>query len=248
MPERQHRSPSSWLGAMARALLPGACCLCGGQAEAPVCEFCRTRYAAERRPRCPRCANPVEPAEPIDTLCGTCLAHEPAFDATLVAVDYAAPLDQLVLQLKFGAQLALAPWCAQMLRDVVLEQEQFGLPNVLCPVPLGVRRLSERGFNQALEIARPLSAMLGVPCAPRLMLRTLETQAQSSLAPGQRAANIRRAFVPSPEALTLLRGQHVGVVDDVMSSGQTLNEMAATLKRFGAARVSNLVFARTPPR
>ncbi len=179
--------------------------------------------------------------------CGTCQAQKPAYDATLVAADYAAPLDQLVLQLKFGAVLALAPWCADALRKAVLAQPGFALPNIMCPVPLGAQRLRERGFNQALEIARPLSRALGIPLRAALAIRALETRAQSGVAPGERKANIRNAFIVAPDALNLVRGQHIGIVDDVMTSGHTLDELAATFKRFGAARVSNLVFARTPP-
>jgi ComF family protein len=179
--------------------------------------------------------------------CGACLAQPPAFDATLVAADYTRPLDQLVLALKFGARLGLAPWFARMLRDSVLEHPDFGLPNLLCPVPLGPRRLAERGFNQALEIARPLARELGIPLRPRLAIRPRDTRAQSSLAPGERGANLRHAFVVAPDALALVRDQHIGVVDDVMTSGHTLDELAAMFKRFGAARVTNLVFARTPP-
>ncbi len=179
--------------------------------------------------------------------CGTCQAQQPAYDATIVAVDYAAPLDQLVLQLKFGGVLALAPWMADTLRDAVLAQAEFMLPNVLCPVPLGAGRLRERGFNQALELARPLARALGIPLRAALAIRALETRAQSGVAPGERKANIRNAFIVAPDALDLVRGQHIGIVDDVMSSGHTLDELAATFKRFGAARVSNLVFARTPP-
>jgi ComF family protein len=178
-------------------------------------------------------------------VCGTCLSHPPAFDATVAAVDYAIPLDQLVLQLKFGARLALAPWFARQMRDAVLTRPGLPLPDLLCPVPLGPGRLVERGFNQALEIARPLAAALGVACHPTLAERTLDTRAQSGVTPGERARNVRGAFaVAEPD---LVPGRHVGLVDDVMTSGHTLNELAATFKRFGAARVTNLVFARTPP-
>lgn len=179
-------------------------------------------------------------------LCGHCLRDGPAFDRTVVAADYAAPLDQLVLQLKFGGRLALAPLLAQLLRDAVLRQPGFVLPALLCPVPLGPQRLAERGFNQALEIARPLARALGVALHPRLAARVHETRAQSSVAPHQRGGNIAHAFALAEPAL--VAGRHVGIVDDVMTSGQTLNELAATFKRHGAARVSNLVFARTPPR
>ena len=112
---------------------------------------------------------------------------------------------------------------------------------------LGRQRLAERGFNQALEIARPLSAALGIALRPALAVRARDTQAQSGVAPAERKKNIRGAFIVAPGALDLVRGQHIGVVDDVMTSGATLHELAAMFKRFGAARVSNFVFARTPP-
>ncbi|HBI70246.1 MAG TPA: amidophosphoribosyltransferase, partial [Massilia sp.] len=108
-------------------------------------------------------------------------------------------------------------------------------------------RLVERGFNQALEIARPLSVALGAPLEPRLLVRAIDTAAQSGVAPSERAGNIHGAFEVADDALGKIQGRHIGVVDDVMTSGHTLNEIAATLKRAGAARVSNLVFARTPP-
>ncbi|MQA40986.1 ComF family protein, partial [Rugamonas aquatica] len=194
--------------------------------------------------RCPRCANPL-PGMAAGQLCGACRAEPPAFDVTLVAADYAMPLDQLVLQLKFGHRLALATLFARLLRDAVLQQPGFTLPALLCPVPLGRRRLAERGYNQAMEIARPLARSLGVALHPRLVCRVHETAAQSSVAPDQRRQNIAGAFaIPDP---ALVQGRHIGVVDDVMTSGRTLDELAATLKRHGAARVSNLVFARTPP-
>jgi ComF family protein len=196
--------------------------------------------------RCRRCANPVGSAD-ARRECGPCLARPPSFDATLAGVDYAAPLDRLVLQLKFGGQLALAPWFAGVLRDAVIAHRGFVLPNVLCPVPLGPRRLVERGFNQALEVARPLARSLGIPLRARLAIRALDTPAQSSVAPDQRRRNMRNAFIVAPDVLAMVRGQHIGIVDDVMTSGHTLDELAATFKRFGAARVSNFVFARTPP-
>jgi ComF family protein len=181
-----------------------------------------------------------------ETTCGTCLSIPPSYDATIFAVDYVPPLDHLVLQLKFSARLPLAPWFAGLLRDAILARPGLPLPDLLCPVPLGPSRLVERGFNQALEIARPLAAMLGAPLHPRLAARQVDTRAQSGVSPHERAENIRGAFaIADPD---LVDGRHVGIVDDVMTSGSTLEELAATLKRCGAARVTNLVFARTPPR
>jgi ComF family protein len=245
-----------WPRALARvlvpALLPSSCALCGELAADVVCTHCQARYAAAHGLRCACCANPLGPAAPglvaaAGQRCGGCLAEPPAFDATVAAVDYEAPLDALVLALKFGARLPLAPWFGALLRDAVLMQSGWTLPDVLCPVPLGPRRLMERGFNQALEIARPLAKTLGVELQPRLAARAVETAAQSGVAPRERARNIRGAFEVPPDMAHLVHGRHVGVVDDVMTSGHTLNELAATLKAAGAARVSNLVFARTPP-
>ncbi|RJG15803.1 ComF family protein [Massilia cavernae] len=244
MPDRLRPSPRSWPLALARALLPSSCALCGAGCDGVVCAPCHAEHVAPRRPRCRCCANPLDAG---GARCASCLAGSPAFDATVAAVDYALPLDQLVLQLKFGGRLALAPWFARIIAGVVREDRQFALPNVLCPVPLGPQRLAGRGFNQALEIARPLSKLLGIPLRPRLAIRALETPAQSGVAPAQRRANIHNAFIVAPDALAMVRGLHIGIVDDVMTSGHTLNELAATFKRFGAARVSNLVFARTPP-
>ncbi|WP_286758400.1 phosphoribosyltransferase family protein, partial [Ralstonia sp. RL] len=181
------------------------------------------------------------------TLCGDCLRQAPAFDATIVAADYAPPVDQLVLALKFGNRLELAPLMARMLRDAALRAQKLPLPSLLTAVPLGSGRLAERGFNQALEIAKPLSRALGVALAARLTERQRETAAQALLHPDERMRNMRRAFIVSSHALERVRGAHVGVVDDVMTTGATLNELAATLKRFGAARVTNFVFARTLP-
>lgn len=239
-------SPRRWLGAVLDALLPAACALCGGRCDGVLCLPCRQQFFASDEVRCRICANPLPPQE-ASLRCGRCLAAPPAFDATLVATAYAPPADQLVLQLKFGSRLALAGLFARLLRDAVLRQPEFILPDLLCPVPLGPGRLAERGFNQALEIALPLGKTLGIAAYSGLALRTLDTRAQSSVAPGERKRNIARAFAVAPDSLPLLRGRHIGIVDDVMSSGQTVNELAATFKRYGAARVSNLVFARTPP-
>lgn len=177
--------------------------------------------------------------------CGACLDDAPAYDATVAAVEYGAPLDQLVVALKFGGKLALAPLFAQLMRDALLHAPQAPLPDLLVPVPLGEQRLIVRGFNQALEVARPLSQALGIRLEPRATLRLRETDAQSTLHPEQRRKNMRGAFSVAPAFVGKLDGLHIGVIDDVMTTGETMNELAATLKRFGAAHVTNYVFART---
>jgi ComF family protein len=227
------------------AALPSSCALCGNSGRDAVCEGCRLQFFTRRRLRCTQCAIPLPEHNGAATICGMCLQQKPAFDATIVAADYAAPLDQLVLGLKFGNRLELAPLLADMLRDALLHVQRSALPTQLTAVPLGSQRLVERGFNQALEIAKPLSRAVGIELDAHLIIRQRDTRSQALLHPDERHKNVRNAFIVPHENFDCVRGQHVGVVDDVMTTGETLNEVAATLKRFGAARVTNLVFART---
>ena len=231
------------LAAHLPALLPSTCALCGASGRDTLCPGCRTQYVKPRKACCVQCAMPLTGG--AAARCGACLDDAPSYDATVAAADYGAPLDQLVLALKFGGRLALAPLFAHLIRDALLHAPQAPLPDLLIPVPLGERRLVERGFNQALEIARPLSQALGIRLAPRAAMRLRETDAQSTLHPEQRRKNMRGAFSVTPSFAGKLEGLHIGVVDDVMTTGETMNEVAATLKRFGAARVTNFVFART---
>ncbi|MES2831903.1 MAG: phosphoribosyltransferase family protein [Pseudomonadota bacterium] len=185
--------------------------------------------------------------EQASAVCRACRASPPAFDATIAACDYAAPIDRLVLNLKFGAGLPLAQLFADQILESLLRKAapDLPLPDCLAIVPLGPARLQQRGFNQSLEIAKPLATALGVQLVPRMLARARETVAQSRLSLSARRRNLHGAFTLLPQTIASVRGVHVGVVDDVMTTGETLNEVAATLKFFGAARVTNLVFART---
>lgn len=229
--------------------IPSSCALCGISGDTALCGDCHAQFFSRHPHRCVQCASPIAFATmQTPQQCGVCLSDPRAFDATIVATDYAAPVDHLVLALKFANRLALAPLFARMMLDAVLRQPAFSMPTLLTVVPLGEKRLAERGFNQALEIAKPLARAIAVPLAPQLLDRTRDTLMQAMLPPAERHRNIRNAFVLTAKAGELVRGQHIGVIDDVMTTGETLNEIAATLKRYGAARVTNLVFARTPPK
>jgi ComF family protein len=236
-----------------RYLVPSSCALCGAHGCDALCLFCRQQFFAQVDVRCRVCAMPLPSIggpglSGKDLRCGECLREPPAYDATVVAADYAAPLDQLVLALKFGGKLALAPLFARLLADATLAASTLApstLPALLTGVPLSTARLAVRGFNQSLEIARPLARLTGIALAPQLLLRIRDTRPQSLLAPEQRRSNIAGAFDVAARHADRIRGLHVAVVDDVITTGHTLNEIAATLKRYGAARVTNLVFART---
>lgn len=215
-------------------LFGGTCFLCHGAAQKGLlCNGCDADLPRLSADGCPRCALPT--AGP----CGRCLARPPQFDATVAALAYAFPADVLVHALKFRGELAVAPLLAQLLAQRTTAAER---PDCLVAVPISERRLRERGYNQALEIARHLARATGVPLTAQLCRRTRDTLPQTDLPWGERAANVRGAFVAGSSAL----GVRIAVVDDVMTTGATLNEIAATLKRAGAQSVQNWVVARTP--
>lgn len=227
-------------------LIPCPCLLCGAENSQAICAECQQQFFSNALSRCASCALPLSK---VDTHCGNCLSNPPAFHRTTVACDYVAPLDQLVLALKFEHQLAVAPALAKLLAFAVRSSQECDqdLPDFLIPVPLGRARLTERGFNQAYEIAKPFAKMLNRPIYPQLLLRVRDTTAQTLLHPNQRHENILHAFSPNDGYEDKIRGRHIGVVDDVMTTGATLHEVAACLKRHGAKQISNFVFARTPP-
>jgi ComF family protein len=221
-------------------LCPPACVLCDTPG-AMLCDACRTDATAGVDPACPRCAIPLPRAA---SLCGRCLKRSPAFDRTWAAALYTAPFTQLVRGLKYGATLAYAPLLADLLlARATAADEDF---DRILPVPLSRERMGERGFNQSIEIARVLAQRLDLPLDTRSVLRILDTSPQASLALAARRRNLRGAFSVVDGSRQDLVGSHVAIVDDVMTTGATLDELARTLKRAGVARVTNLVVARTP--
>lgn len=223
--------------AFAQRLFGGTCYLCRGEAKGLLCADCIADLPVLARPRCPRCALPSE----AGLACGSCLANPPAFDATMAVFAYAFPADALVKGLKFHGELSLAPFLADLLAAEV-EAGGHAPPECLVPVPLHDLRMRQRGYNQSMEIARRLAARMKVPVAADLCVRVRDTTAQFDLAWKARQENVRDAF----SCRRAIEGKRVAVVDDVMTTGATLGEIASTLKKFGAAHVVNWVVARTP--
>jgi ComF family protein len=219
---------------IAQVLLAQDCLLCqaasGGQL---ICAAC-ARELPSSASGCPRCALAGAP----ELECGACIADPPHYDASFAAFAYAHPVDALILALKYGGQLALAGLFA---RELHQRLGQVRGVDLIVPLPLHPRRLAERGFNQAAEIAKVLSRLSGIDMDARLARRVRNTTPQTGLPWRERASNMRRAFVCDTD----LAGLNVAVVDDVMTTGATLNEFARALKRSGAARVENWVVART---
>lgn len=185
-------------------------------------------------------------------MCGECLKSEPPFDAAFVPYLYEHPLDLLMTKLKFGHSLAagrvLAELWARSLREALRIGSIASLPHAIVPVPLHSARLRERGYNQALELAKPLAREFGIALIPDLLQRTRTTAAQSNLDAVSRRKNLRGAFEAGTNLLAPKTPRHIVVLDDVMTTGTTLRECARTLKRAGVARVDVWALARAPHR
>ncbi|HEX6834275.1 MAG TPA: ComF family protein [Rudaea sp.] len=225
--------------ALPLAVLPARCLLCGSDGDGrDLCVAC----AADLRRNdvcCIRCALPLSYPAP---LCGECLQHPPPFDAAFVPYIYADPLDFLTTRLKFGRDLAAGRVLADLWTQA-LDERTVARPDLLVAIPLHASRLRERGFNQALELARPLAQRLAIPMSARALRRTRATPAQTGLSADQRRRNLRGAFaVSADESMPA----HVAIVDDVMTTGTTLREAARVLKRAGAVRVDVWALARAP--
>ena len=173
-------------------------------------------------------------------MCGACQKQPPAFDAATALLHYQSPVDYLIQRLKFSGELAVAPLLARLLAKKIAARTT-ALPDLLIPVPLHRERLHERGFNQATELARNLGRRLAVPVEQRLCRRHRHTRPQSLTPPGLRRRNLRGAFGLNGE----LPAVHVAIIDDVMTTGHTADELSRVLRRAGAACVEVWIVARS---
>lgn len=236
------------IGAALRRLLAPQCALCGLEHGDPVCAACRTDFFADARPRCARCAIVLPASAAAAALCRRCIGALPSYDATIALADYAPPVDGLVKALKYGHRLELARVLGTLLGERVRASIGAGALRemLVVPVPLAFERQSERGFNQSAEIARALAGSGFARATTDVLVRIRHAAPQESLDLEMRRRNLRGAFVVPREAEPRVRGRTIALVDDVMTSGSTLDAAAAALKHAGAAHVTNLVVARTP--
>lgn len=219
----------------------GQCAVCRDWGRDSVCSACVERFASPVA-RCQRCGLRTATRVPA---CGACLADPPPFDACVVALDYAFPWDRLIADFKFNGRVELAATLARRMLQAI-RHDGRPPPAWVLPVPLAPQRLAERGYNQAWELARRLARALGCRADAQWLLRPLSGPHQAELNLAQRQRNMRGAYLLNPSRRWSLHGQHVALVDDVMTSGATLREAAATLRRAGAARVDAWALARTP--
>lgn len=217
-------------------LLPRHCVLCGLFSGAEnLCPPC-AHELPHNTSACLRCGLPL-PAQP-DQVCGACLKKPPPWDTTVAGLQYQFPVDHLVCRFKYNRNLA----CGQALGGVLLAailNRSGPLPQAIVPVPLHRSRLFTRTFNQAHLLAQQLSRHLEIPVQHALLRRTRRTRAQSGVDFSQRRKNVRGAFSCHRHGL-----QHVAIVDDVMTTGRTLEECTRSLKRAGAKYVTTWVAAR----
>ena len=216
-------------------LLPQQCVLCDAHAgKQPLCEGCFADLPWLPAQRCPVCALPTQDG----LTCGACLKQPPAFSATHCALAYGFPLDVLLQRYKYEQRLGLASALATLLQAASPNPAQVDL---VIPAPLHPERLQQRGFNQVVEMLRPW-----VPAdklAWHLLHNTRNQPHQADLPWAQRASNVKGAYRCTAD----LSGKRIALVDDVMTTGATLRELAKVVRKAGASHVECWVLARTLP-
>ncbi len=213
--------------------------LCGdkGSNGRDLCDACQ-HDLPHAEVSCHRCAIPLPSGHGTGTICGACQTNPPAFRRCLAPFAYGAPLDHLLIDLKFNGKLSVARTLGELQADWLAKHidEQ---PDCIMPVPLHPARLRERGFNQSLELARPIARRLALPLDTRSCQRQRNTSPQADLSAKHRHSNIKGAF----ETRGAVKG-HIAIIDDVMTTGSTAEEIARTLLAAGAQAVDIWVCAR----
>jgi ComF family protein len=251
VPQLEHVAPVApleargwrpWITAALDLVFPPLCPVCdrllGAGRRDPLCGECWVSLERIAPPWCRCCGVPLG----IDGLCGACRSRRPRFAYARAALRYGDLAREAIHAFKFGGRRTLADPLGDLLAGLGLSALPGAAPDVLVPVPLHPRRARERGYNQALLLARRLERAWGVPVAADALRRAVATLPQADLDAAARRRNVRNAFaVHSPE---LVAGRHVVLVDDVLTTGATAGECAMSLKRAGAATVGVLTVAR----
>jgi len=234
-----------WFARLGLVLMPARCLVCleAGAGGHDLCGECQDALPWNDK-ACSRCGLPMP--EPV-AACGRCLRKPPPLDRVLAAFNYGFPVDRLLPRFKFHHDLAagreLAEATLAMLAGA-LPADPADRPQALVAVPLHPKRLRQRGYNQALELAKPLSSAFAVPLLRDGLRRIRDIAPQSGLGALARRRNPRGAFAAGSDMFP----SHVALVDDVMTTGATLYECARVLRRAGVHRVDAWVAARVPSR
>lgn len=220
------------------SLYPRICVLCGSSetTDKDICHSCLSDLVINDS-SCTQCAVPL-PFVTESQVCGNCLKNKPYFDASWSAFVYAQPLEWMIQQLKFNAKLSYA----NLLSNLALSHlpEMGEQPDCIIPIPLHNKRLKQRGFNQALELLKPIANSLKIKIDNQSCQRLTHTSSQTGLKAKLRQKNIKNAFSYKNKN----KYQYVILFDDVVTTGSTTNELARTLKREGVKRVDVWSLAR----
>ncbi|MDP1766342.1 MAG: ComF family protein [Methylotenera sp.] len=222
-------------------LLKQRCLLCSAQdgGEHGLCNECLNDLPWHAAPQCPQCG-----LHSNSLVCGSCLNNPPHFNATHSLFTYDFPVDAMMQHYKYGSMLNISHIFGQLLgKKINLETV-----DLVIPMPMHRTRLKERGFNQALEIAKILAENNAEKLDYKSAQRQKLTPPQASLALKERVKNIKGAFKISADLTNHLAGKRIAIVDDVMTTGASLNELAKILKQAGATHVECWVVARTLPK
>jgi ComF family protein len=228
------------------ALFPPLCLACSevlsDTAPEVFCPDCRQRITFITGSRCPVCGIifPDSPSE--DHLCGNCLEHKPWFSYARAAVSYEGVILDAIRRFKYGRDITTGSALATFLAGFDFDDLDFNMFDAIIPVPLHIKRLRERGFNQSLILARALGKKHNLNVDFSLLKRRKLTLTQTGLDKKDRVKNISGAFVAGPQEK--IRGRNLILVDDVYTTGATINECAKALIRTGASKVAVLTLAR----
>lgn len=245
---------------MLGAVLPRSCLICRASAHTkPLCDFCQRHLNDDLRrqasqARCYRCGLSL-PCTIVQSAnyphgatlqCGSCQTNPPVFEQCIAATDYTPMAALLVNKLKHRGELSAAKLMATSLVDRLQMPTSpiTKMPSALVPVPLSRQRLRQRGFNQAIEIARPLSRTLGIPMHLRACEREIDTASQQSLSVRERKANLRGSFTVLDKKS--IQSLSIAIIDDVVTTGSTANALCSALLAAGAMSCEVWCFARTP--
>ena len=218
--------------------LPSQCQVCHSWPANTVCDDCVSQFA-QPQARCQTCALPVPQGMPH---CGACLKQAPPLDKCLAAVAYAYPWSSLMADFKFRDQTGLTQVFASLLKATPWVEPALDGADLVLAMPLSSAKLMQRGYNQALLLARALTP---AKVQTDILLRIQDTPAQHTLKRAQRLSALDHAFAVDPLRTSAVQGARVVLVDDVMTTGASLYAAARVLRAAGASHITGLVFART---
>jgi ComF family protein len=232
---------NNWLNIIQNSLFPPTCILCDNRSfsKKDICQYCLEQLIQNNN-GCYQCGLTLSETSGGQTICARCLKKPPAYHHTFAPFVYQGAMRHLITELKFNHHYKNARLLGTLLAEQ-LKQQPTELPDCIIPVPLHKNRYQERGFNQSVEIARSLSQQLNIPLELNACIRHRDTPHQVGLSAQQRLVNVKGAFSLKKS----LPFSSIAVLDDVMTAGATLNEIANVLKNSGIKRIDVWVCART---